>query len=260
MQRFSAQASIRSVLVIFYLLPVTYYKKQLGKVYWRRDIWWFGAFLLSSVLISGPIYYAYLHAGIAIATLVYYAGLLVSYFIFGKLFSNESFTKVKLVALSGCLVGLYLMFAPELHGAKLLALCAALVSGLATGLDVCASQKIRYSANQSALFVWVAGLLVNIPLAILFNEHVPHTLTNVAWVYLLIFSVVSVFASVFIVAGSKLIEAGMVGIIGLSEVVFGVLFGVVLFAEKLALTTIVGMACIISAAALPYIIEYRSKS
>ena len=57
----------------------------------------------------------------------------------------------------------------------------------------------------------------------------------------------------------KLIDAGAAGILGLLEIVFGVIFGVLLFHEHLALLVIAGVMVIIVAAAIPYLRDYNSK-
>jgi len=51
----------------------------------------------------------------------------------------------------------------------------------------------------------------------------------------------------------KYIDAGTAGILGLSEIVFGVLFGVLLFNEQIELVAVVGIIMIIGASGYPYL-------
>ena len=176
------------------------------------------------------------------------------------IFNGEKHTKDKLFAVILSLLGLILTFGLSFKGSELLPALAALSSGLATGYEGVVVQKIKYSATQSTIIAWTVGIVVNVPIGLALHEKIPTNFISKAWLYLLIFSVISVLSSWFNIAGSKLIEAGVVGIIGLSEVVFGVLFGVAVFHEKLHLSVVVGMILIVGAASLPYIIELRSHN
>ena len=73
------------------------------------------------------------------------------------------------------------------------------------------------------------------------------------WIYLVLFAVASIAASLMLNRGIKLIDAGVAGILGLLEIVFGVLFGVLFFSEKPTLIAIVGVALIIISASIPYV-------
>jgi drug/metabolite transporter (DMT)-like permease len=57
----------------------------------------------------------------------------------------------------------------------------------------------------------------------------------------------------------KLIDAGAAGILGLLEIVFGILFGAVLFGERPGPIVLIGAAVIIAAAAVPYIRDYNTQ-
>ena len=72
-----SQSAIRSVFVILYLLPFAFYHKSFSRIVWRRDYKWLLTLLLASCFISGPLYYAYNHAGVAITTLLSYTGMLI---------------------------------------------------------------------------------------------------------------------------------------------------------------------------------------
>ncbi|HSW99461.1 MAG TPA: hypothetical protein VLH38_00315 [Patescibacteria group bacterium] len=48
-------------------------------------------------------------------------------------------------------------------------------------------------------------------------------------------------------------------ILGLLEIVFGVLFGVLFFHEKPTAVALLGMVVIIAAAAIPYLKDYNAK-
>jgi len=82
---------------------------------------------------------------------------------------------------------------------------------------------------------------------------------DIEWVYLIIFAVSSLVASWTFVRGLKLVEAGVAGILGLLEIVFAVLFGILFFHERPGIIALIGMAVIVVAASLPYVRPKASK-
>jgi drug/metabolite transporter (DMT)-like permease len=69
--------------------------------------------------------------------------------------------------------------------------------------------------------------------------------------------VASLVASWTFIRGLKLIEAGAAGILGLLEVVFGVVFGVIFFHERPGVVVLIGILSIVAAAAIPYLQHYN---
>ena len=67
------------------------------------------------------------------------------------------------------------------------------------------------------------------------------------------FAGASVLASWTFIWGLKSIEAGIAGILGLLEIVFGIIFGLAFFNEKLTRTIVAGAILILLAAAYPYL-------
>lgn len=253
-----SQAWIRCVLVIGILLPFAFFGKQKWQpIRWRSDAAWIGLLLLASLLISGPLYYAINKVGIGLAVLCMYSGTLVSMFFYGWLFSRERYSFNKFAATIIALVGLVLTCSPSFGTASLLPLLVALVSGLAIGLNVTVSQKIKYNSSQTAIIAWSTGVVVNLPVAFLLHEHIPSFHDGAAWIYLLLFAIASFASSWSVIHGVKLIEAGAAGILGLLEIVWSILFGVLFFHEHQHLAAYIGAACIIVAAAIPYLKEFK---
>jgi S-adenosylmethionine uptake transporter len=253
------QAFLRCVLVALFLLPITLWQKQLQRVHWRRDAKWLVLSFLSSIFVIAPLYYAILHAGVGISLAVAYVGIVLGMFFFGWLFAGERFTKDKWLATALGVVGLWLVFSPSVASLGWLALLGALASGVATAVNIVASKKMPYSPSQTALFAWGLGALANLPFVFIFQEAAPSGGWHIEWLYLLIFALVSLIASWSVIKGVKLIEAGAAGVLGLLEIIFGVLFGVIFFNEQPGLLVLIGMASILAAAAIPYLQEYNAK-
>lgn len=255
---FTASA-LRCVFAAGLLFVIAALRNELQRIHWRRDCKWLLVMVGSSALVTGPLYYAVLHAGVGISLAVTYVGIVVGMFVSGWLFERERFTKDKLIAVALGMLGLALVFSPSIEAVGVLALTAALVSGLAAAANMVTTKKVPYSGSQSAILLWGSGIIANVPIIFLLNEHMPDVGWHAEWGYLWLFVVVSVVASWTFIRGLKLIEAGAAGILGLLEVVFGVLFGVVLFHERPGIVVLAGIAIIIAAAAIPYLQHYSAR-
>ncbi len=252
-------STLRCGIVTILLVVIAVLRKELQKINWRRDYKWFVVMLLSAGFVSGPLYYAILRGGIGVSLGLAYIGIVIGMFICGKLFMGERYTKDKLIATLLGLVGIVLVFLPNLKLAGWLALSAALASGLATAANMAATKRVPYNGSQSAILVWSPGVIINLPIAFLLGEHMPQIGWHVQWAYLLTYVVVSLIASWTFIQGLKMVEAGAAGILGLLEVVFAVIFGVVFFHERPGIVVLLGVASIMVAAAIPYIKDYNAK-
>ncbi|HEU5187866.1 MAG TPA: DMT family transporter [Candidatus Saccharimonadales bacterium] len=251
------QAVLRSSLVIIFLLPIALWRKELSKIHWRRDAWLLAGQLISSLLIAAPLYYAVLKVGVGLGMGVNYAGIVLGAFLFGWLLNKERYTRNKWLSTALGILGLWLVFTPNLETLGFLTMGAALLSGLASGLNMVVNKKLNYSASQTAIMTWAATALANIPFVLLLNEQIPEISIN--WIYLVLFAIASLAASWTLITGLKLIEAGAAGILGLLEIVFGIVYGIVFFKEQPSILSLLGMAAIMAAAAIPYIQHYNSR-
>jgi drug/metabolite transporter (DMT)-like permease len=218
-----------------------------------------GGMIIASLFTWGPLYFAILQAGVGISLAVAYASIVIGMFFFGWLFGSEHFTKDKAVSALLGIIGLALIFSPTVSKLGLLALFAALVSGLSSAANTVFAKKIHYDSTQSTIVLWTTSIIANVLMAFLLGKSYPSFHWQIQWLYLLFFAVASVIASWSLVRGVKLIDAGTAGILGLLEIVFGVVFGIVLFNEKPSLIVMSGMAIIIVAAAIPYIKNFNSQ-
>ncbi len=256
-QGYTASA-LRSVLVLLILLPIAIFYRHLEPIKLRQNWRYIVGMTVASLFTWGPLYYAILHAGVGISLAVAYASIVLGSFFFGWLFGRERFTKDKAMSALLGVVGLALIFSPTTGHPVLLALCGALVSGLSAGATTVFSKHIRYNATQSTIALWATSVIANFVMAFALQEHRPAIGLYPAWLYLVFFAIASVVASWSLVKGVKLIDAGAAGILGLLEIVFGVLFGAVFFHERPTVIALLGIVVIISAAAIPYLKDYNA--
>ncbi|HEV2402768.1 MAG TPA: DMT family transporter [Candidatus Saccharimonadales bacterium] len=252
-------SALRSILVLVIMVPVAIARHQLGPINWRRHWPYVAGLLFSSCFTWGPFYYAVLHAGIGIALTINYAGIVIGMFFFGWLFARERFSKDKWLATLLGLIGLYLIFTPSIADLGWLALVGAAVSGLSIASNSVIVKHLPYNATQSTVFLWATSVVANIFMASVFREQHPAVGWYAQWLYLVFFAIASVAASWLFITGLKLVEAGVAGILGLLEIVFGVLFGILFFSEHVGSVVDVGIITIIAAAAIPYIRDYNAQ-
>lgn len=249
---------LRSVLVLVMLLPITLLYRQLGPMQIRKNWRYILGMFIGSLFTWGPLYYAILHAGVGISLAVSYASIVIGAFFFGWLFGRERFTRDKAISALLGIGGLGLIFSPTIGHVGWLALLGALVSGLSAGANTVFVKRIHYNATQSTVVLWTTSVVANLLMAFVIQESWPMIGWHIEWLYLVIFAIASIIASWSLVRGVKLIDAGAAGILGLMEIVFGVLFGVLLFHERPSAMVLIGMAVIIAAAAIPYVRDYNA--
>lgn len=250
-------ATLRGILVIFILLPILTLTKQWQPFNLAKNLKYFVGAAATAALVWGPLYYAILHAGIGLALTVNYACIVIGLFLLGWLFDGEKLTKDKIISASLGIFGLGLVFLPGTNKIPVLALLAAIISGFATSANILVTKKMPYKSGQTTFSVWFASVFANLIMLFVVNEKVPPIALNDKWLYIIIFSLATIASTWLLAKGVKLVEAGVAGLLGLLEIVFGVLFGVVFFHERPGVTALVGVIVIIVAAAIPYIKDFN---
>ena len=251
----------RALIITIVLLPILLWNKQIVAIN-KKDYGWLALFLLFTSLTQAPIFYAFNHMDIGSATLLFFVSMLLTMYVVGILFLGEKITKIKLMSFVLAGLGMYLVFSFSLVIFSLLAAFLAVVNGIASGGEVSFSKKL--SGNYSPLYItwmsWAIIIITNAPISILLGEvqHLPSF--EIVWIYQIGYTIASIFGFWLIIKGLKYTEAGVGGLIGLMEIIFSILFGIIIFNETLTSKIIVGGLLIITAAALPHIRELMYKT
>ncbi len=253
-------SALRSVIVVVILLAVAVYYRRLEPLELKKNWSYIVGMLVASLFIWGPYYFAVLQAGVGVSLTINYASIVIGMFFFGWLFAGEHFTSTKCISAILGIIGLAFVFSPTLSSFAWLALGAAVLSGLATAANTIFAKKIHYSSTQATLAMWVTSIISNMFMAFVLGKSYPQMNGQIQWFYLVLFAIASVVASWCLVRGVKLIDAGIAGILGLFEIVFGVVFGIVLFHEQPTLVALIGVAIIIVAAAVPSYATLKKKN
>jgi drug/metabolite transporter (DMT)-like permease len=253
-------SALRSVLVLLLIIPFALAYKKIAPFKLRNNWpYWLGL-IGFSFFIWGPLYFAILHAGIGISICLNYACLVIGMFLFGWLFAKEKFTKDKLYSALLGLGGMSLVFVHSISSLGWVPLLAAGLSGFCAAGVTVITKIIPYHTTQTTVSLWTSSAIANFIMLFVVSEKLPRNGWHIQWVYLLIFAAASIIASLALVRGVKLVDAGAAGILGLLEIVFGVGFGIAFFHEKLSVVVFAGILVIIAAAAVPYIKDYKAQT
>jgi drug/metabolite transporter (DMT)-like permease len=247
-----SQAWTRGLLLLLFLVPLAIWKKQLRPIL-PQDWKWFIAIAVSGGFNQAPYFYAFHHLNIGTATLLFYGSLTIGGYILGKGFFNERITRLKLVSLVLAILGMSYLFHFSLKVTDILPALLAVLAGSMGAIEVVLSKKIsdRYSTLQILISIFLVMLIGNMSLSFFYHEALLSLTTIIPWLAQFGYIFAMLFASIFVFIGYKDVEPSVGGLIGLSEILFAVLFGVLLFRESLTLPVLIGGALITVAASLP---------
>ncbi len=254
------QGWVRALLVLLVLVPIAYFRKEIVRIE-KNDLGWLALFLLFTSFTQAPIFYAFNHMDIASASLLFFVSMFLTMNLVGVIFLNEKTSAVKIISSLLALAGMYLVYSFSVLSFALVAGAMAIVTGVASGGEVTFSKKLTgaYSPLSIVLLGWIIILLTNFVISIAIGEPQITPSISMSWFWQVCYSFVSIFGFWLVVAGVKHIDASVAALIGLSEIVFSIAFGIFIFHEPLTIKIAVGGMCIIIAAALPSIQNLFSK-
>jgi DME family drug/metabolite transporter len=221
----------------------------------KEDLKWFLVIGGFGSLISAPLFYAFVHLPLGTVLFIHYAAIVITGYILGIIFFKEKITKIDAIALFAALIGLWLVYRGDIHFNQLLPTLAAFSSGIFFSGCLIFSKKIslKYSSTQINTFDWVMTVIVNFFIFLILREKSNTNFVSLGWAANIGHGINSFIASLLSVIGFKYITSSKGSLIMLSEIVFGVLLGFILFKEALNYTTIIGGALIIFSLAIPSI-------
>ncbi|MEK7648629.1 MAG: DMT family transporter [Patescibacteria group bacterium] len=245
------QGWTRAFLILLVLVPIAYLRKEIVRIH-PKDRFWMALFLLFTSLTQAPLFYAFNHMDIGTAQLLFYVSMLLTMNVIGVCTFDERMTKLKIISSLLAFIGMYLVFSFSLEAFTLFAALMAIVNGVASGGEVAFSKKLtgNYSPLYVVLLSWAIILPTNAVLSLGFGEIQIAPSLSIPWFWQLCYSAVSLAGFWLVIEGVKYIDASIAALIGLMEVLFGILFGVVVFGERITPLIIIGGICIISAASL----------
>jgi len=251
------QAYVRCALIALVFFIWSVLNKSFRKID-KEDYKWFivlGIFTSFSVV---PITYAFQHLTLGASSFIFYASYTIIAYILGFAFFKEKLTRVKLISLVLAMIGLITIFSFDLTAVILLPAVFAIVNGIASGGEVTFSKKVsdKYSGVFISFFLYIVIAISHFFISLALGEAQPVEIITVSWPYLAGYILVAVIGMVTVIEGFKHVEPTIGSIVGLLEIVFSALFGILLLSERLTIATLFGGILIVIAAGLPNIIEY----
>lgn len=247
-----SQAWSRGLLLLIFVLIVNL-KFRLFRPIARGDLKWFLAIALCGGLNQAPYFFGFEHLNIGTATILFYAALVVGGYLIGKLFFNETFTPVKILSLVLAFTGMLAIYGFTLSPDQYLAATLTVMAGLMGATAAVLPKKLsaNYPEFQIMAGYFSVMLVANGVLAYLFHQPLPSLAHTTAWLSWLAYAIALILANYTVIEGFKYLDASIGSLIGLAEILFGLLFGIILFSESLTTGIIIGALFILASAALP---------
>lgn len=254
------QGWVRCVIVLAILLPLLFITKSYKKIQ-KKDWKWVLITVGFSLFTQAPLYYAFNVTSIGTATLIFYAMFIITSYIIGRLFLGEKIAKVKVAAILLAFAGLALVFGLSLAQFSLFGMLMAVLNGVASGGEVSTTKKStdKYPSLLITTYVWVGIFISHLILSLALGETQWAPELSPAWLAMVAFALAGLGAFWLVVEGFKFVEASIGSLIGLLEIIWAVVFGIMLFNEQAGLTVWLGGAIIILSGMLPDIANIRAR-
>lgn len=253
-----SQAWTRGLLLLIVVLLINL-KLKLFKKIRKEDFKWFLAIALAGGLNQAPYFLGFEHLSIGTATLLFYAALVVGGYVLGKIFFNEKMTITKISSLFIAIAGMMMIYGFTLSANQFFPASMTILAGLMGASTVILPKKLvgNYHELQIMLGYFICQVLFNYPMSVWLNNPLPVLELNSAWMGQFAYAIAMLLANMTAISGFARMEASVGSLIGLAEILFGVVFGVLIFGESLGVGVIAGGLLIVLAAALPSLVELR---
>lgn len=243
---------VRNLLVLIFIL---FYSK-IARLHWKgirgRDIKWMLAWTLSGSLNTILLYISFNNIPIGTAYFLLYASMIGTGFISGKLLYGEKINNRKSLALGLSILGLIIIYFLDIKASQFIYTASALIAGVMVGLWNTLSKKVsdKYPNQQLVFIDATISCLVGLVGGLVFLEKLPIVAFSTPWLAVILWAIAQLAATGLAIYGFKHLEAQTASVILPLEVLFGTLFGFLLFGQTLPVTTLVGGLMIASAAAI----------
>lgn len=221
----------------------------------RKDSKWLLIIGITAALSMAPTYYSLVNLHIGTALFIQYAATLITSYILGALLLHEKLFRVDILSLFFAFLGLLMVYWGDFKVNQILPVLAAILSGVFFSIFYVFSKKInnQYSSIQINVVVYFFTVVINIIIALILQEKFNSNFVSIAWLGNIGYGIAGFLGAGLTLYGFKFMNAHQGSLVLLSEIVFGTLFGLFLFGEKIGLSALAGGGIIILAMALPNI-------
>lgn len=246
------QAWIRGLLLLLILVPFGLWKKKFKKIS-KKDLKWFLVVAFSGGLNQAPYFYGFEHLQVGTATLLFYTMLTIGAYLIGKFFFGERITLIKYLSLILAMIGLALIYSFSLTANQIMPALLVIIAGFMGASIVVFSKKLSSSYSETQILTGVFGImfLSNLLISMGLKENLPSIDNFMPLFSQLGYTGALLLANLAVILGFKYLEPSIGALIGLLEVIFAIIFGLLFFGEILSLGTISGILLVLFAIALP---------
>ena len=234
------QTLIRAIMRVILIALLFVFIRNFTKVE-KKDIPWF---IISGLCAAGTtLFYTYAIQDLSMGTtmfLFYGTGTIVS-FIIGKILYKEVLDRNKLISLGISFLGLLVLFIKDINFENIIFLIFACLAGVCYGSYSSFSKKIskNYSITQVVFSYAIIETVIYL-FSILFIRETNNFSSITPWISNIVYAIV-VTANVYLmVYGFKHIEAQKTSLLLLSELVFIIILGIILYREIPSYLEIIG--------------------
>lgn len=246
------QAWTRAIVLLCILIPYLIISKQYQSIK-KADWKWFIIIGLAGGLNQAPYYFGFQNLPIGTAILIFYACLMLSGFVLGKLIFGEVIDHTKQISFICALIGMGIIYRFSLDPSQIIPALAMAAAGFMGGTAGILPKKLSSSYSESQIMLSYVSLMIvfNLPLSLYFQETLP-AFSNIAeWLPQIGYATAMLIANLTVIAGFKYVPASVGSLIGLTEIIFGALIGYAFFSEPLTFSILIGGGLIILSAAIP---------
>jgi drug/metabolite transporter (DMT)-like permease len=249
-----SQAWTRGLALLIVVL--LYQKKhQIFKSIKKTDRIWFIFIALAGGLNQAPYYFGFQHLPVGTAIIIFYASLLLGGYAIGSQVFKEKLGTQKILSLMLGISGMGILYRFSLSPSQIIPALIMSIAGVMGSIAAVLPKKLSsdYPEFQIMAGYFIVMTLANGIISLFIGGQLPPLTATVPWLSQLAYAASLMIANFTVIQGFKYLEASIGSLIGLAEIIFGVIIGITLFHETYGLSAIIGTLFIIISAALPNI-------
>jgi len=254
-----SQAWTRALILLIFIILLNL-KFKFIKPLSRADLPWLTIIALAGGLNQAPYFYGFKYLPIGTATLLFYGSLVTGGYLLGKIAFKENINLIKLISLLSAFIGMFAIYQFQLQPSQYLPALLTIIAGFMGSVTVILPKKLvgGYHEFQIMIGYFSVGIIANSILGLIFHDPIPAINLSSPWLAQFGYATSMILANWAAIIGYRHFDASIGSLLGLAEIIFGLLFGLIFFHEVLTVTTLIGTFFILFSAILPQL--FRAKN
>ncbi len=239
------------LLIVVFLINL---KWKIFRPLVKEDIPWLIAVAIAG-LNQAPYYFGFKHLSVGTAVMLFYTSLVMGGYIMGKFVFKEKITPKIFASLILAIMGILVIYKFDLKPNQIFPALMTILAGFMGGAGVILPKKMKGGYPEFQVMTWylTLGIIVNGIISIVLKDAMPSILQFKPWLAQLGYATTFLLANWAAISGYKYFDASVASLMGMAEILFGIVFGIILFKESLTAGMIYGAILIIISASLPHI-------